>query len=221
MAFGFDREKGSARGYINRDNPLFAPGQRLSRRQYDAYVAGLGQRRTLPTPPQAAQSTADIEGRLEGLRRRLEGARSASTRRRVSREIAATEAAREAARATEHRLERQGAGQRRYNLMLDLYVRQQRELGRDVTKRQAAQDPAFKEAVRLAKGRRVPVDRATGRRNPNAVARNAEDRRRGFAAVGGADRFREEYDAKYGRRTARGSRRGGGGNRRNAARGRA
>jgi hypothetical protein len=157
VAHGFAREKGAARGYVNVDNPLFAPGQRLSRRQYDAMVAAQGARRPLAAMPEP-------EAQL--------------------------------------RRERQGAGQRRYNLMLDLYVRQQREAGRVVNKRQAAADPAFKQAVKLSKGTPNP------RHNPNIRDRNMRDRRRGFAVVGGADKFREEYEAQYGRPRRPGRRRG-------------
>jgi hypothetical protein len=191
VAFGFDRERGSARGYVNVSNPAFAPGQRLSRRQYDAFVGALGARQTLP-PATAAQ---DIERRLEGLRQRQAAAegRSRRTQQRVAAEIRAAEAQAEVAREAQFRRERQGAGQRRYNLMLDLYVRRQREAGRVLTKNQARSEAAFKDAVRLAKGTPNPTH------NPNIVARNMRDRRRGFAAVGGADRFREEYEAQYGR----------------------
>lgn len=48
MAHGFKREKGTGRGYINVDNPLFAPGMRLSRRQYDKFVGALGARTREP-----------------------------------------------------------------------------------------------------------------------------------------------------------------------------
>ena len=199
MAFGFNREKGSARGYVNVDNPAFAPGQRLSRRQYDAFVAALGERRSLPPAAQAQATVADIEGRLAGLRAAMDRARTTRTRQRRAAEVAAVEAQAEAAREAVYRRERQGAGQRRYNLMLDLYVTEQRNRGRVLTKREAAREGAFREAVDLAKGRKTRIDKRTGQRNPNDVARNIEDRRRGFALVGGADKFREEYERKYGR----------------------
>lgn len=215
MAFGFEREKGSARGYVNRDNPLFTPGQRLSRRQYDAFVAGLGERRPLPAALAAQATVADIEGRLQGLRNSLETARTGRTRQRLQQAIAAEEGRQAVAQEAARRRERQGAGQRRYNLMLDLYVRRQRELGRVINKREAARDPAFREAVQLAKGTPNP------KHNPNIRDRNMVQRRQGFAAVGGADRFREEYELRFGRPARRSGAARKTSNRRNASRGRA
>lgn len=54
MAFGYTRERGTGRGYVN------AAGARLSRRQYDKMVSAQGAHRTLPA--QAPARTAQRAG---------------------------------------------------------------------------------------------------------------------------------------------------------------
>jgi hypothetical protein len=191
MAFGFRREAGTGRGYVNVDNPLFAPGQRLSRRQYDKYVEQIGARTHLP----GAAAIRDAERRLEALREALaerSEALDARERELAERELALAEREREGVQTGAYRRERQGAGQRRYNLALDLYVRAQREAGRTIDKRQARSEPAFKAALADIKGQRNPKN------NPNIRDRNLFLRKRGFRALGGADQFKEEYEARYG-----------------------
>lgn len=192
MAFGFTRAPGASRGYVNQDNPLFAPGQRLSRRQYDKYIEQIGARTHLP----GAQAMRDAERRLEALREALAEQSAALDERErevTERELAIAEREKEAIGAGVHRRARQGAGQRRYNLVLDLYTRAQREGGRTLTKRQAAREPAFRTALADIKGKPNP------RNNANTRAKNLEGRRRGFAAIGGQDEFKEQYEARYGR----------------------
>jgi hypothetical protein len=144
MAFGFTRERGTGRGYVNVDNPLFAPGQRLSRRQYDKYVEQIGQRMHLPAGPQAI---VEAENRLARIRNALaERAAALDDRERelLEREAALAERERERTETGYARRAAQRRGQDRYNLRLELYVRREREAGRTLTKRQAALEPAFR-----------------------------------------------------------------------------
>lgn len=192
MAFGFRREPGSGRGYVNVDNPLFGIGQRLSRRQYDKYVEQIGARSHLP----GAAAIRDAERRIETLRAALEAsaeALDAREREITARELALAQMERERAETGVSRRERQGAGQRRYNLALDLYVRQQRAAGRHINKRDARSEPAFKSALADIKGQKNATN------NPNIRDRNLFLRRRGFAALGGAQEFKEQYEARYGK----------------------
>ena len=192
MAFGFRREAGTGRGYVNVDNPLFGIGQRLSRRQYDKFVERLGERTHLP----GVQAIAAAEQRLDRLRTELEARASELDEREraiLEREAALAQVEREQAEAGVARRGRQGAGQRRYNLALDLYVRQQRQSGRTINTRQARSEPAFKAALADIKGQANPKG------NPNIRDRNLFLRRRGFRALGGAETFKEEYEARYGR----------------------
>lgn len=203
MAFGFSRAAGTSRGYVaDGSNPVFAAGQRLSRRQYDKYVEQIGQRSHLP----GAEAIRATERNLEALREALTARQTAldsQAAELAARELAVAEREAQAARRGGFLRERQGAGQRRYNLALELYVTREREAGRPVTKRDAAKRAEFKAALADIKGRPNPS------RNPNIAADNVAKRRRGFAVLGGADRFKEQYERQYGR-VARGRRPGRG-----------
>jgi hypothetical protein len=195
MAFGFDRMPGTARNYINRTNPVFGVGQILSRKQYDKYVEQLGARTHLP----GAEAMRAAEQRLEALRDALDarsGQLEQQARELAEREIALAQRERELAERGVYRRTRQGAGQRRYNLALDLYVEQERDKGRRLTKRDARTEPAFKAALADIKGWKNPT------KNPNVTSVNMARRRKGFAALGGADRFKEAYERLYGRAAA-------------------
>lgn len=51
MAYGYKREKGGVRGYINEKT-----GERLSRRQYDKMVSAMGAHKAMPAPRKAKQA---------------------------------------------------------------------------------------------------------------------------------------------------------------------
>lgn len=186
MAFGFSRERGTGRGYVNETNPAFAPGQRLSRRQYDKMIETLGARTHLP----AAEAIRAAELRMETIRRDLMERGAALDAR--ERDILAREAAL-AAREAEpmiragYRRQRQGAGQRRYNAALEAYVKRTGK-----SRREAAKDAVFREAVKNLKAKPNPRD------NPNVAARNVARRRAAYAVLGGSDGFREEYERMFG-----------------------
>ncbi len=184
MAFGFTRQSGTSRGYVNQTNPDFAYGQRLSRRQYDAYLERLGERTHLP----GIEILRETERKLEALRDNL-AARSAALDEREAeirrREIAMAEQEAEKTRAGYHRKTRQRAGQNVFNAALDRYVRLQRERGNAVTKRAAKSSPEFKAISAALK----PIKS----KNPNVRAREVQRRRRVLAPLGTAAEFWEEY----------------------------
>ncbi len=73
-----------------------------------------------------------------------------------------------------------------------------------MSKREAANDPAFREALALLKGKP----------NPRGLERirqaNAEGRRRAVATLGGSQAFKEVYDRRYGQKVTRVHRSGAG-----------
>lgn len=199
MAFGFDRERGlTARGYVNVSNPVFAPGQRLSRRQYDKYVEQLGQRSHAP----GVGAIRDAERRLEALRETLDqrgAALDAQERELAAREIALAERERAAgARAGFHK-ERTNAGLRRYRVLVEMYQDKQRAAGIRMNKTQVAASPEFKALARTIRETDRAQSNKAKRRDPNAAAREMERRKRAFDTLGGADKFREDYVERYGR----------------------
>lgn len=214
MAHGFRRAQGTARGYVNVDNPDFAPGHRLSRRQYDAYAERLGARTHRPRMAdltgaiQATQATLrQTQADLDRLAAELAAEGRAQTRGAI---LVARRRQREAQRLEQEitrqleREDRTAKGLRRYHAALQSYVEEQRARGRDVSPRQAANDPAFKEAVKLLKGRPNPRGSERIRRE------NAEGRKRAITALGGSAAFKEVYDRRYGQRVTRVRRSGAG-----------
>ena len=185
MAFGFSRQPGAARGYVNEGNSDFAIGHRLSRRQYDKYVEKLGQRHHQP----GAEAIRETEKLLEKMRADLVQRSASLDTREAGLEL------REKELELERQLFRKGrhsAGQRRYNVMLDAYVANERRKGRTLNKRQAMQEPVFKQAMIDMKGK------PNKRHDPNVAARNVVMRRNALERVGGAQVFREYYDSMYG-----------------------
>jgi len=183
--FGFKREAGTGRGYVNESNPDYEIGTRLSRRQYDKFIEKQGARQKLPGADQIRETE-----------RQLEQLRDALARRETALDLRETELK---LREQELQLEkdlfrkgRQSAGQRRYNTMLDAFVTNERRKGKTVNKRDARNDPVFKQAMEDIKGK------PNKRKNPNIAAENVERRRRALAVVGGGDVFREYYERTYG-----------------------
>lgn len=189
MAFGFTREPGTRRNYINAET-----GERLSRKQYDAFVTRLGKRQ----PGLATSAIRDTERQLEALR-------TALNRREA--EVAAREelvGERERILALEKQLfraGRQSSGQRRYNAALEAYLRSQRSRGRRMNKLQARSEPAFKQALSDLKGR------PNKKHDPRIADENRYRRQKAMAALGGDTFFRDQYESLYGGRA------GGHGNR--------
>lgn len=185
MAFGFARQPGTARGYVNQSNPDFAIGQRLADRQYRKYVESIGQRKHLP----GAEAIRQTELLLEKMRADLAQRSASLDTREAELEL------RERELELEQQLFRKGrhsAGQRRYNVMLDAYVANERRKGRTLNKRQAMQERAFKQAMIDMKGK------PNKRHDPNIAARNVAMRRKALETVGGNQVFREYYDSMYG-----------------------
>lgn len=183
--FGFKREAGTRRNYINESNPDFAVGQRLSRKQYDKYIERRGARTHLP----GAEQLRETERLLEQMRANLALRANELDQREASLQL------REAELKLEQELFRKGrqnAGQRRFNAMLDAYVSNERRKGRTVSKLKARSEPAFKQVMEDIKGK------PNKRRNPNVAAENAIRRRRALDAVGGGATFREFYTGLYG-----------------------
>lgn len=203
MAFGFRRQQGAARGYVNVDNPLFAPGQRLSRRQYDKYVEQIGARSFLP----GEQALRDAERRLTALRDALaqrSEALDARERELAERELALAQRERERVETgVQSATRRKGSiryGLDRYRGALDLYQRRARDAGRVINKRQAASEPAFKAIWSDIKGNKNPSA------NPNVAERNRARRMAGYNALGGLAEWQDQsaqmqfYRAPYGYR---------------------
>jgi hypothetical protein len=189
MAFGFRREQGVARGYVNVDNPLFAPGQRLSRRQYDKYVEQIGARSFLP----GEQALRDAERRLTALRDALaQRSEALDTRERelAERELALAQRERERVETgVQSAVRRKGSiryGLDRYRGALDLYQRRARDAGRVINKRQAAAEPEFKAIWSDIKGQKNPS------RNPNVTKRNQSRRMTGYNALGGLAEWQDQ-----------------------------
>ncbi len=173
VAFGFERQRGTARGYVNIDNPDFSPGARLSRRAYDNYVEGIGKRN--PLLAEGVTALQDAEELLQA----------------IEQEYGTDEPE---AFGTFQRITRQRAGQRRYNAALQLYVEREQKAGRKVNKKAAAASSDFKRIMRDIKGK------PNKSRNPNVAAENRRKRSQAFADLGGSVAFVEQYRAKYGNR---------------------
>lgn len=214
MAHGFRREKGTGRGYVNVDNPNFTPGYRLSRRAYDKLQDSLGARGRRSSVSDLSARVADTQRtlratqmELDRLAAELERGDAARVRgqmltaRRQQREAQKIE---KATMAELEREDRTAKGLRRYHAALQSYVEEQQSRGRRVTAREAAKDPAFKEAVKLLKGKP----------NPRGLQRikeeNSEGRKRAMATLGGSAAFKEVYDRRYGQRVTRVHRSGAG-----------
>jgi hypothetical protein len=200
MAFGFEREPGTARGYINRSNPDFAIGKRLSRKRYDRYIDSIGQRRS--ELKEGSDALREAERVLEGIRARLAdlAAREAALREREAdlSEREAVLALREQEAGLARRVGRataQGRGQRRYNAALSAYVETQRRRGHAINKKQAQASPEFKSIMKRIKGH------ANTRRNPHIADRNRFDRDMALRELGGDRFFRDQYESLYGGRS--------------------
>jgi hypothetical protein len=214
VAHGFRREKGAARGYVNETNPDFSPGHRLSRRQYDAYADRLGARTHRPRMADLTvsltatqQTLRDTQAELDRLARELAASGRAQTRGQMLVARRRQREAMQSARETEALLTREDRtvkGLRRYHAALQSYVEEQRSRGRDVSARQAAKDPAFREAIALLKGKPNP------RGSVRIRQANAEGRKRAIQALGGSAAFKEVYDRRYGQRVTRIHRSGAG-----------
>jgi aminopeptidase N len=196
MAFGFRRASGTSRGYVNETSPDFAPGQRLSRRQYDKYVESLGKRSRMPGVDAIRDAERNLE-RISAQLRELEAREadlSERERRLAERERLLSEREAEARRSKlANQRSRQSAGQRRYNTLLEAYVSEQRRRGnRSITKRQAAQSSEFKQIVKDVKGKPNPKN------NPNIRDQNRFARMKALDKVGGSNVFREFYDQMFG-----------------------
>lgn len=215
MAHGFERERGkTARGYVNVSNSNFAPGYRLSRRQYDKFTEALGARSHRPKISDLTTQIADTQrvlrntqAELDRLATELERGDAARVRGEMLRARRQQREARQVEAETTKILEREdrtAKGLRRYHAALQSYVEEQNARGRRVSAREASKDPAFQEAVRLLKGRR----------NPRGLERirqeNAEGRRRAVQTLGGSAAFKEVYDRRYGQRVTRVHRSGAG-----------
>jgi hypothetical protein len=189
VAFGFERKKGSARIYVNVSNPDFEIGQELSRRSYDKYVTSIGRRN--PGLATGANAIREAERQLEALRRSLDMRAHALDLR--ERDLARREA--EAAADLERKLfraERQSAGQRRYRSVLDAWRDEQARHGRQISKRDAARDPGFRQVLADMKGKPNP------RGNPNIRLQNEALRERAAKHLGGWRRFKEIYEGMFG-----------------------
>lgn len=188
MAFGFDRNSGKSRSYTFRggdSNAPFEVGQTVSRRRYDAYVESLGKRTHMP----GASAIRDTERQLEAMR--------ADLAKRVD-DVAAREMT-VALREQELELEKQlfrksrtSAGQRRYNTVLEAFVREKRRGGRKISKIEARKSPEFLEIMKDIKGK------PNKKNNPNIRDQNRALRKRALDKLGGATIFREQYENMYG-----------------------
>lgn len=195
MAFGFRREPGTGRGYVNE-----ASGARISRRQYDKYVESIGRREHLPGVTEAARAMRDAEAAMDRLRREL-AARGAALDAR-ERELLAREAAVAAGEARQRRsvftrVERQGKGQRRYNTALEAFMSRRKEQGRPVSRREAAKAPEFRAALAEIKGKPNP------RGDPTIAAANQARRNAAVEQLGGWREFEEMYRKRHGARVVR------------------
>lgn len=187
MAFGFHRQAGSGRGYVNDANPDFAIGQRLSRRQYDKYIERIGKRTHLP----GAEAIRETERLLEQLRANLAQRAADLDAQAAGLDLREEQLAlREQELAFEQQLFRKGrqsAGQRRYNALLNAYVGEQRRRGVKINKRQAAASAEFKQIVKDVKGR------PNKKNNPNIRDQNRFNRMKALDKIGGSNAFREYY----------------------------
>jgi hypothetical protein len=187
VAFGFKRLAGRNRRHVvtGDTSGIYEIGQEISDRQYRAYLDKIGKRGSLP----AVSAIRDTEAKLETLRRQLE-ARSNDLDAR-----AAALKLREQELDLEKQLFRRArtdSGQRRYNTVLEAYVRQQRRQGRKITKIEARKSPEFKQIMSDIKGK------PNKRRDPNIRDANVVRRRQALSRLGGANDFREQYESLYG-----------------------
>lgn len=214
MAHGFKREPGTGRGYVNVDNPNFATGYRLSRRAYDVYADSLGARTKRPRISDLSERMVATQNTLRATQRELDrlAAELSSTQSAQTRgQMLATrrqqrEATRQQAEITKllEREDKTAKGLRRYHAALQSYVEEQNARGRKISARQAAQDPAFRNAVKLLKGKPNPFGSERIRQA------NAESRKRAIQVLGGSAAFKEVYDRRYGQRVTRIHRSGAG-----------
>lgn len=219
MAFGFTREPGTAAGYINVDNPVFAPGQRLSRRQYRKYLEQIGGR----APGGGVAAIHAAEQRLEALREALNARQSdldVLARELAAREIALAERERSVAVRGVFHTERTRAGLRRHRVLVEMYQDKQRAAGVRLNKRQVAASPEFKQIARTIRETDRAQTTKARERDPNAADRALFRRKQAFDALGGADRFREDYVERYGKVKTTPPKRSGFGARHARARGR-
>lgn len=178
--FGFSRESGTSRGYVN------AHGVRLSRRQYDKLAAASGAGRPSKGSGKALEAArAFAEQKVRDL-----ASRSRVPKRRLAQAIRQRERVR-VAHAAHHQAQ---GGQRAYNVALDMYVRRERGSGSRITKQRAKSSPEFKEIMRGLK-----PEKPRRRENPDArrrrQERNARRREDTFKLLG--DRHGEEFRELY------------------------
>ena len=183
MAFGFRREAGTGRGYINEES-----GERLSRRQYDKHVERLGKRQHLP----GAEAILATEHMLEGLRARIAEVSERETdvaRRELELDLRARELEFE---KQLFRKSRTSAGQRRLNATLEAYVQEQRRRGKKVNKIEARKSQDFKSILEKLKGR------PNKGKSASVADENRFNRLKALDQLGGSNMFREYYEKLYG-----------------------
>lgn len=195
MAFGYRRAPGSSRGYINESDPdgPVPIGGRISRRQFDKRVGQIGKRQSLPGAEAIREALHNLERTAAILDQRAQDL--VGEREQLSREQQRLALEQEELDLEKQlfRRARQDAGQRRYNAVLDLYVKEQRRQGnRGLTKTQARKSEQFKAIMRDIKGKSNP----TG--NANIKDTNRFQRQKALDQLGGSNRFREQYEQMYG-----------------------
>ena len=192
MAFGFVRQPGSAKRYLN---PLI--GVTISRRQY----AALTERERAAAIATLRRSADDLEsGVADTVADALSGARATQRAAfdeamEAQRAAALAQREAEALRAAGFRPRLSGAGRERasrlqnqYNALLETFVRSERAKGRPISKRAARSDDRFKRAVKMIRTRR-----RFGETNFQRAVR-LEAVRQGFQAIGTEDQFRQVYE---------------------------
>ena len=207
MAFGFKRLPGTAANYVNIDNPDFASGLVLSKRQFRNYkelrglaakkpAAGDLRQRIVQTQARLRETQKELD-RLERETRREFTASGKMEKRAAQRTIREQLRANEAQKAELDKLNRSGAGARRYHAALTSYVLEQQARGNPISRKEAAKAPEFREAVRLLKGKPNP------RGSERIANENRENRRRALRVLGSRHNFQDVYDLRYGMRPTR------------------
>lgn len=187
VAFGFKRLPGRARRYVNESNPDLPVGTVLADRQYRKFLERLGARTHLP----GVEMLRLAERQLEDLKAALDARSVALDAREVA--LAEAEASLASTQAGHARLQHGRTRQRRYNLLLDLYMTEQRRKGVTLTKRQAMHSGEFKNIIATIR----KTDKHN--KNPNLDLERKFARSAAFALIGGAQSFKEYYEMLYGR----------------------
>ncbi len=164
MAFGFKRERGAARGYVNVSNLDFAPGFRLSRRQYDKYAEAIGGR--WHAPRDNAGFLRETNSRLRAIEAEL-----ATVQAQAAGEVPTAPLREEQARLRislkrQRQVERARGGTHMRRYLRDLWREKEAREGRRVSARDAERSAEFKQMWADWKGERNP------RRDKNISTRN-------------------------------------------------